>query len=479
MKIAGTRFGRLQRRKIGKAVDYATTKHSDQKRASGEPYITHPLAVASILVEWRMDQDTVIAGILHDTVEDTDASLKEIEKQFGKKIAGLVDGVTKVTAAREGMRSIDSYQQRTRDNLSKLLIAVGQDPRVLFIKLADRLHNLRTLEHLPPAKQQKIAKESLEIFARLADRLNMGRVRVQIEEIAFSYINPKRFNHLKRLTKKRVTKALSRFDHVKKEVSDELNKHNIKHTIDGRIKSIYSLHKKLAKYNEDIDEIYDLMALRIIVDSEAECYQTLGILHKIYHPLLHKIKDYISAPKANGYQSLHTTVSTPEKQIVEFQIRTQQMHDLAEHGLAASFYYNEQKNSKGYLRLRKVNQLPQHLGWINKLQEAARAAGDGTPAEDLTIDLFGDRIFVYSPKGDIYDLPEGAYPLDFAYAVHSDIGDKASTFLINDKIARFNQKLQSGDRIEIKTKANAKPSSDWLKFAKTSHARNKIRRLIK
>lgn len=475
LKQARSLFNPIQRISLVKAVDFAILKHGDQTRASGEAYISHPLAVAAILMDWKLDLDTVIAAVLHDTVEDTDTSLTEIEKKFGHNVAFLVDGVTKVTAARSGMRNIDSYLPQTQDNLSKLLIAVGQDARVLLIKLADRLHNLRTLQYLSEEKQKKIAAESLSIFARLADRLGMGRVRVEIEELSFSYLEPKRYTYLKKLSKKRISKAHTNFETIRNQITAVLVQHKIKHSIDGRIKSIYSLHKKLAKYNENIDEIHDLMAIRIIVNSQADCYRVMGFIHHLYQPIVRKIKDYIASPKNNGYQSLHTTVITPDKQIVEFQIRTKQMHRFAEHGLAASFHYNEQKLSKNYFRRKKSSPTPQHLRWISQLQETAQLISEGVPIGELKIDLFGDRIFVHSPKGDIFDLPDGAYPLDFAYAVHSDLGDHAQSFIINGSIARFDTRLKSGDIIEIKTKTNARPRTDWLKHVKTSKARQKIK----
>lgn len=468
-------FNALQRKTLSRAIDYATQKHTSQKRASGEDYITHPLSVAAILVDWGQDLETVIAGVLHDTVEDTGATLPDIEEKFGTTAAFLVDGVTKMTAVRRGMRGIDSYLPQTRDNLSKLLIAVGQDPRVLIIKLADRLHNLRTLQYLTEEKQQKIAKESLEVFARLADRLGMGKVRVEMEEIAFSYIDPKRYNYLRKLVKKRLFKAYIRMDSIKKEIGAELDSQRIKYTIDGRIKSIYSLHKKLAKCNEDIDEIYDLLAIRIIVKNSANCYTTMGVIHQLYNPIVQKIKDYIATPKPNGYQSLHTTVITGDEQIIEFQIRSEQMHEFAENGLAASFHYNEQKLTKNYFKRKTVTAVPEHLNWMSELKETAELIRDGVPIEEVKVDLFGDRIFVYSPKGDIYDLPEGSFPLDFAYAVHTELGQSAHSFLVNSKIARFTQELQNGDIVEVKTNKNVRPKSDWIKSTKTSKARNKIK----
>lgn len=474
LKQSKSNFNVAQRIKLSKAIDYATKKHIGQKRLSGEDYITHPLSVASILINWKLDIDSIIAAVLHDTVEDTEASLMEIENSFGKAVSFLVDGVTKVGTTRSGMRDIDSYLPKTRDNLSKLLIAVGQDARVLLIKLADRLHNLRTLGYQSEEKQQKIAKESLEIFARLADRLGMGSVRVEIEEISFSYIDPRRYQYLKKISKKRISKAHARFEDIKSEVSAELTKQKIKHTINGRIKSIYSLHKKLKKVDDNIDEVYDLLAIRIIVGNEANCYKTIGTIHRMYRPIMSKIKDYIASPKTNGYQSLHSTVKTKDNLIVEFQIRTKQMHEFAEKGLAASFHYNEQKQTKSYFRRKKSVALPQHLSWIKSLQETAELVSSGVDISELKIDLFGNRIFVHSPKGDIYELPEGAFPLDFAYAVHTDLGKHAQTFIVNGNIARFNHQLHSGDVVEVRTKSSATPKPDWLKYVKTSKARQKI-----
>ncbi len=459
------------------AIDIATEAHKGQKRKSGESYIIHPLAVASTLVEWGMDIDTVLAGVLHDTVEDTDISLEKIESLFGKDVALLVDGVTKVSQARSGMQDLAEYLPQTKDNLSKLLIAIGQDVRVIIIKLADRLHNLQTLQHMPRAKQIKIARESLEVFGPMADRLGMGRVRMQIEEIAFSYLSPGEFKKLQNLMRKRLGKSTRKLGIVREEVNRTLNAQNITHEINGRVKSIYSLHKKLAKVDGNIDDIYDLMALRIIVETKEDCYRVLGILHALYQPMITRIKDYISVPKPNGYQSLHTTVLTPAKQIVEFQIRTYEMHDYAERGLAASFHYHEQKGSKEYKRSKKSAVLPANMQWITQLQEIATKlrSGEDISQDQLTIDLFGDRIFVYSPMGDIYNLPEGAYPLDFAYLVHSDIGKHAYSFKVNGTIHAFDKPLQNGDVVEVVTRKTSAPKQTWLELVKTTHARTKLR----
>ena len=464
------------------AIDFASDAHINQTRKSGEPYIIHPLHVAHTLIEWGMDIDTILAGVLHDTVEDTTATLGEIENLFGRDVAFLVDGVTKVSQARAGMRDLSSYLPQTKDNLSKLLIAVGQDVRVIIIKLADRLHNLSTLQHMKPEKQVKIARESLEVFAPMADRLGMGRVRMQIEELAFSYLDPREFQRLQHLMQKRLGKSTRKLGIVRHEVESELVKQGIKFEVNGRVKSIYSLHKKLSKVGGNIDDIYDLMALRVIVENKEDCYRALGILHSMYQPMISRIKDYIAIPKPNGYQSLHTTVITPNKQIVEFQIRTFGMHDYAERGLAASFHYHEQKSSKDYTRRKGTSAtLPAQLQWITQLQEIASRLRDNEDIsqDQLNIDLFGNRIFVYSPKGDLYNLPEGALPLDFAYLVHSDIGKHAYSFRVNGSINAFDKQLQNGDVVEVVTRKLPQPKQAWLDLVTTTHARNKLRAQLK
>lgn len=475
------------------AINFATKKHSGQFRNSGEEYIHHPLKVAGLLIEWGMDIDSVIGGVLHDTVEDTDTTLEEIEAAFGESIAFLVDGVTKVGRARSGMENLDTYLPQTRGNLSKLLIAVGQDVRVVVIKLSDRLHNMQTLQYMSPDKQQKIARESLEVFAPIADRLGMGRVRMELEEMSFSYLKPKEYNRLQNEMRKRLGKSTRRLGKVRQEVETELEAVGIEFEISGRVKSIYSLYKKIQKYGGDIDRIYDLMALRIIVKSKEDCYRVLGILHSIYLPMVARIKDYISLPKPNGYQSLHTTVVTPTKLIAEFQIRTIEMHEYAERGLAASFHYHEQKSNKNYLKgktskkntqqkeIKGNGGLSSELQWISQLQDVAQRLRDGEDIspDQLQIDIFGNRMFVYSPKGDIYNLPEDALPLDFAYLVHSDIGKHAYAFKVNEKIHAFDKPLKEGDMVEVLTRKNSLPKTDWLDLVKTSHARSKVRAHLK
>jgi GTP pyrophosphokinase len=476
LDVARPQYDEDQLLELEHAIDFATKAHEGQQRKSGEPYIIHPLAVAYTLADWGMDIDTVLAGVLHDTVEDTDVTLENIEAKFGRDVAFLVDGVTKVSQARSGMRDLDSYLPQTKDNLSKLLIAVGQDVRVIIIKLADRLHNLQTLQHMPPEKRVKIARESLEVFAPMADQLGMGRVRMQIEELAFSYLDPHEFKYLGNAVKKRLGKSTRKLGAVRQQIENELTKQGIEFEINGRVKSLYSLHKKLKKVDGHIDDIYDLMALRVIVKDKETCYRVLGILHTLYQPMIARIKDYISVPKPNGYQSLHTTVITPTKQIVEFQVRTYEMHEYAERGLAASFHYHEHKDSKNYAR-GTASHLPAQLQWITQLQEIAARLGSGDEIshDQLNVDLFGNRIFVHSPKGDIYNLPEGALPLDFAYLVHSDIGKHTYSFRVNGKIHAFDKPLQNGDLVEVITRKLSQPKQAWLELVKTEHARQKLR----
>ena len=461
--------------RVKHAVEVAKKAHAGQLRKTGEPYIVHPLAVKKILEEWGMDEDTIIAGILHDTVEDTDLTLETIKKEFGDSVAFLVDGVTKLSTARNGMRDIDTYLPATKDNFLRLMIALGDDIRVLIIKLADRLHNLRTLSALPPDKQKKIAKETLEVFAPLADRLNMGLLRVELADLSFKYVDPRRFEELKKLIETRNKSAEKSLKKIEDEVSAALKKEKIKFELSGRVKSVYSLHKKLAKYDQNINAVYDLTALRVIVEDITDCYLALGIIHSLYTPMNGRIKDYIAMPKQNGYQSIHTTVITKDKHIVEFQIRTYKMHEYAERGLAASFYYNEQKLTENYKK-GKIEHLPTNLLWITELQMTAAKLREGKKVDlkKLKINLFADKIFVYTPKGDIIDLPKGALPLDFAYRLHTEIGDHVVGVKINGKMSNLNKRLEQGDIVEILTSKNQTPKTSWLDRIITSHARTKL-----
>lgn len=475
LNLARPHYNKSELVEIADAITLASTAHEGQRRKSGEPYIIHPLAVAAELIEWKMDADSVLAGILHDTVEDTTLTLEEIEARFGADVAFLVDGVTKVGRARSGMKSLDQYLPQTTDNLTKLLIAVGQDVRVIIIKLADRLHNMRTLEHMPQEKQKKIARETMEVFAPLADRLNMGRVRVQLEELSFRYLSPKDFLRTKTLMDSRLKKSHRKLEQVRREVAARLGIEHIEFTMDGRIKSVYSLYKKLDRV-DDIDRIHDLIALRLIVDDLSTCYLVLSVLHDLYTPLFDRIKDYVAQPKQNGYQSLHTTVQTASGHIVEFQVRTSEMHEYAERGLAASFHYNEQKLSDAY-RKGKIAELPEQLHWIKELQLTAARAGEhkSFDSSKFKMNLFVDRIFVYSPKGDIWDLPKGAYVLDYAYRIHSDVAAKASGFKVNGVMKPFTYVLQHGDTVEVLTSKTASPKASWKEHMITTHAKEKLR----
>ncbi|MCR5832632.1 MAG: RelA/SpoT family protein [Candidatus Saccharibacteria bacterium] len=461
--------------RVLRAVELAKKAHEGQFRKTGEPYIVHPMAVKKILEEWGMDEDTIIAGVLHDTVEDTSVTLDDIRKEFGESVAFLVDGVTKLSTARAGMRDIDTYLPETKDNFLRLLIALGADIRVLIIKLADRLHNIRTLSALPPDKQKKIAKETLEVFAPLADRLNMGQLRVEMSDLAFKYVDPKRYDYLKNLIEEHNRQAAKSLKKIEGEISEALKKEKIKFELSGRVKSIYSLHKKMAKHNQNINEIYDLTALRIIVEDVTTCYLVLGVIHSLYTPMEGRVKDYIAMPKQNGYQSIHTTVITEDKRVVEFQIRTREMHEYAERGLAASFYYNEQKVTENY-KAGKIEHLPTNLLWITELQQTAAKLREGKKVdlEKLKLNLFADKIFVYTPKGDIVDLPKGSLPLDFAYRLHSEIGDHVVGVKINGKMSNLNKKLEQGDIVEILTSKNQTPKESWLSKIFTSHARAKL-----
>ena len=377
------------------------------------------------------------------------------------------------------MREIDTYLPETRSNFLRLMIALGDDIRVLIVKLADRLHNLRTLSALPPDKQKKIAKETLEIFAPLADRLNMGKLRVELADLSFRYVDPKRFEYLKDLIEKYNKSAQKSLKKIEIEITEALKKEKIDFELSGRVKSVYSLHKKLAKYDQNIAVIYDLIALRIIVEDVTDCYLVLGIIHSLYKPMERRIKDYIAMPKQNGYQSLHTTVITPNKRIVEFQIRTKEMHRYAEQGLAASFYYNEQKLTENYKK-GKIEHLPTNLLWITELQMAASRLREGKDVDlgKLKLNLFADKIFVYTPKGDIVDLPKGALPLDFAYKLHSEIGDHVVGVKVNGKMSNLNKKLVQGDVVEILTSKSQVPRESWLTKIFTSHARQKLMRRL-
>ncbi len=444
------------------AFDFAVEAHKGKKRMSGEDYIYHPLATAQTLAEMKMSLPIVIAGLLHDVPEDTNFTLDDIKKNFGNDIASLVNGVTKLGTIK--YRGIERYIE----NLRKMFLAIAKDLRVVLIKFADRLHNLKTLYALPRNKQIRIASEVLEIYAPIANRLGMYEMKGQLEAEAFKYLYPKEYNWLKQLIEEQSKRKEKYLNKVIAFVKKRLQEENVDFIeVKGRIKQFYSLYKKLLRHDKDINRVYDFIAIRIIVKDIAACYSVLGIIHKIMKPLKGRIKDYISQPKPNGYSSLHTTVFTPDGEIIEVQIRTEEMEEEAEYGIAAHWYYDEKGSFKK----------PRQTKWIDELTEWQKELSANQKfLEKLKIDVFQDRIFVFTPNGDVIDLPAGATPVDFAYNVHTDVGNQCAGVLINNQIATLDKKLKSGDVVQVLTDKNRKfPNADWLKFVKTSIAKNKIK----
>lgn len=453
---------------IQRAFDIAEEAHRPQKRDSGEPYIVHPLATALTLAKMNMDAQTIAAALLHDVVDDTPITLEEIKKEFGEDIAFLVDGVSKLGKIK--YRGVD----RHAENLRKMLIAMAQDVRVILIKFADRLHNINTLGALPERKRKRIALETLEIYAPIAMRLGVSEMAKQLEDQAFPYVYPEKYEYVKQESKERMRDAKKYMKKLLPALKKELAKENLKpRKVEVRAKHYYSLWKKLEKNNYNWSRVYDIIAIRIIVDTVEECYKTLGIIHKLWRPLPGRIKDYIALPKPNGYQSLHTTVFCIDGRITEIQIRTKEMHENAEYGIAAHWQYKNRDPIS-------EEELDKAYRWVSQLKEWKQ---DSSPTEDfldsLKIDVFGDRIFIFTPRGDVFDLPQGATPVDFAYAVHSDVGDKCAGASVNGKFVSLNHELHNGDVVEIVTAKNKTPSQAWLGFVKTRTAKNRIRHWFK
>lgn len=460
---------------IARAYRFAERAHAGQKRKSGGTYFTHPLATAEILNEWRLDETTVAAGMLHDTVEDTGISLEDIKKEFGEDIAFLVDGVTKL-----GHIKYRGAQGKI-ENMRKMILALSQDLRVVFIKLADRLHNMRTLKALPPIKQKRIALETDEIYAPLAYRLGMQYVSGELRDLAFPYIHPAEDKWLKETAVEHYESRSRYLQKIEPLLEKILKEHGVKPIkIDLRAKRYSSLYQKLLRHSMDIEKIYDLVAVRIIVETVRECYAVLGLIHEKWPPLPGRIKDYIAMPKPNGYRSLHTTVIGPEEKIIEFQIRTKEMHDEDEYGIAAHWVY--QQNRAG----EKINhkELTKEISWVQQLKNWQEKIFGGKPSPEemiqaMKIDFFKDRIFAITPRGDVIDLPAGATPVDFAYQIHSEIGNSCVGAKVNNQLVPLNTELKSGDLVEILTQKNKKPAEDWLKFVKTSIARNHIKTALR
>ena len=462
---------------IKAAYDLAWRAHLNQKRESGEPYIQHPLGVALMLTKMNLDTETVAAALLHDVVEDTEYTLDDIENNFGKTclpagrtIAFLVNGVTKLDKIKY------SGAEGKTENLRKMFLAMAKDIRVVLIKLADRYDNIQTLNRLPKEKQQRIALETLEIYAPIAYRLGMGELKGQLEDLAFKYLHPEKYEWLKNEVTGKYETHKAHINKLRPVIYEIFkNEEIVPLEVHARTKHFYSLYKKLLRYQMDFDKIHDLVAARITMKNVEDCYLALGAIHQVWKPVPGLIKDYIATPKPNGYQSLHTSVFGPEGKITEIQIRTPEMHERAENGITAHWAYKEHSYFGRDLNISK-----KELAWVEQLREWQKAArGSDEFLQSLKIDFLKERIFVLTPKGDALDLPEGATPVDFAYAIHSDIGHQCAGARINGKIMPLNTELQSGDAVEILIQKNKKPSEDWLGFVKTNLAKERIRSVIK
>ena len=457
---------------ISRAFEFAKKVHEGVKRASGEDYTTHPVETAKTLARSGLDVPTIVAGLLHDVLEDGDTGTTEntIRKEFGDEILFLVQGVTKLGKLKY------RGEERRIENLRKMFLAMAEDIRVILIRLADRLHNMKTLEYLPPEKQKRIALETLEIYAPLAKRLGMGKMNSELEDLAFLHLFREDYLHTKELLKTRYQAQEKILARVKYKLKEELEKNGLEIlAMDSRVKHLYSLYKKLREPERDMDirEVYDLIALRVIVKTVEDCYRTLGIIHQMWKPYPGRIKDYIALPKLNGYQSLHTTVFALDGNITEIQIRTEKMHHEAEYGIAAHWAYSESGKPKAGARINPK------LSWVNQLLELQRDAKQSSEFLDsLRIDFFKDRVFCFTPKGDVIDLPEGATAIDFAYAIHSDIGNSAVGAIINHKFVGLDTVLKNTDIVEIKTQKNKKPNPEWLRNVRTSLAKKHIRGAI-
>lgn len=452
---------------IAKAYAFSEKVHKDQKRSSGESYFNHPLEVAKILVDLKLDAKTIALGLLHDTVEDTVATLQQIETEFGPELAALVDGLTKISKI-----TFQTSEEKQAENFRKMILAMARDLRVIIVKLADRLHNMRTLNHLRPDKQVRIAQETLDIYSPLANRLGLSSFKRELEDLSLRYIKPEIYYKLVTQVAKKMKEREKYTTDVQELIHSALTEHGYKGAeVSGRPKHFFSIHKKMEKRNLSFEQVYDITGFRIIVDTVEECYGILGIIHALWTPIPGRFKDYIAIPKANFYQSLHTTVIGPGGERIEIQIRTRTMHETAEKGIAAHWAYKE-----GIA----VPQDKAKFGWLNRLVEWNRDLQDPNEfLETVKSDLFSEDIYVFTPKGQVMEFPAGSTPLDFAYAVHTDLGHHCIGAKVNDRLVPLKHKLKSGDSIEILTSPNQRPNKDWLKIVKSSRARSKIRSYLK
>jgi guanosine-3',5'-bis(diphosphate) 3'-pyrophosphohydrolase len=453
---------------IIQAMTFAEEAHRGQSRASGDPYVAHPVAVASILADLKMDVPTIVAALLHDVVEDTKYTINDIDERFGTEVAQLVDGVTKLDRLEERTR-----EEEQAENLRKMFLAMAKDIRVILIKLADRLHNMRTLKHLTADRVQRIAKETMEIYAPLANRLGIFRIKWELEDLAFQHLDPDAFREMKELvaTKRQVREAA--VDEVINELKARLEAVGMVSEVSGRAKHLYSIYQKMYRMGKDFSEIYDLVAVRVLVESVKDCYAALGLVHSLWKPVPGRFKDYIAMPKSNLYQSLHTTVIGPHGEPLEVQIRTFEMHHTAEYGIAAHWRYKE--GGRG------DREFEQKLSWLRQLLEWQRDMRDASEfMETLKVDLFSDEVFVFTPKGDVIDLPAGATPIDFAYRIHTDVGNHCVGAKVNGRIVPLNTGLSSGDIVEVLVNRKSPgPSIDWLSIVRTSQAKTRIRQWMR
>ena len=460
---------------IEKAYRVASEAHEGQKRKSGEPYIIHPLCVAIILADLELDKETIVAGLLHDAVEDTWMTYEEVEKEFGSEVALLVDGVTKL-----GQLSYSADKVEVQaENLRKMFLAMAKDIRVILIKLADRLHNMRTLQYMRPEKQQEKARETMDIYAPIAMRLGISKIKVELDDLSLKYLKPDVYYDLVHKVALRKSEREQFVGAIVKEVKKHMDDANIKAQVDGRVKHFFSIYKKMVNQDKTIDQIYDLFAVRILVDTVKDCYAALGVIHEMYKPIPGRFKDYIAMPKPNMYQSLHTTLIGPNGQPFEIQIRTYEMHRTAEYGIAAHWKYKE--SSDGKVPVGKSEE--EKLNWLRQILEWQRDMSDNKEFMSLLkndLDLFADSVYCFTPQGDVKTLPSGSTPVDFAYSVHSAVGNKMVGARVNGKLVPIEYEIKNGDRIEIITSQNSQgPSRDWLKLVKSTQAKNKINQWFK
>ncbi len=452
---------------VRKAYVYAAAAHAGQTRLSGEPYLSHPLAVAYTLADMRLDGASVAAGLLHDTVEDTKATIEEVDETFGEDVADIVDGVTKIS-----MLTFDSKEEQQAENIRKMILAMNEDMRVLFVKLADRLHNMRTLDFQKPEKQRRIAQETMDIYAPLANRLGLHRVKLELEDLSFRYISPDAYNHVAQWIETHKADDTKYINSVIATLKEFLASNGIQAEVKGRIKHIYSIYRKMLSLNLSLDEMHDIIAFRAIVDDLKDCYAALGLVHATWKPVPGRFKDYISMPKANMYQSLHTTVIGPRGERMEVQIRSAEMDRLAELGVASHWLYKE----GGRVKAKDVREFT----WLREMLDWQKMESDSREfMRSLRFDLFKDEIYVFTPKGTVKELPENATAVDFAYQIHTQVGDHCAGGKINGKLVPLSTPLKSGDTIEIITDLHRHPSRDWLKFVKTAKARTRIQHYIR